>query len=760
MRSWRWLAFAGVLAASVVVGTGATVGYGLATGFDRAARDADLPDVIARFDRERRATVDQRVGALPNLEGRAYRAEFTNVEMAGNEGQSLERGVIHVVLGGRRGYAVTEGRDLSPRSGEVVVERGLAREWDLAPGDPLVVEDLGQLRVAGVAVSPDNVAFPLARGARVYVGAQEVREAFGFFGEIEPNLALLWLNDPSRADITLAQARAVSFGIGSLSFVTREGVRVLLSQAAGIVISLLVAFSLVALVAAGTMLAAGAHADVQRRLGAIGVQRALGFTPGRIAVRQAGEAALVALPAAALGLAVGTLAVAGPAARLLAALNEQPPGTALLLPLGTCLVGVVGLVTAAATWPAWRAARRPPAEILRGGDLARPQRRTRRAAADGRLSGGARFAPAGRLPRGLLPLGARFALAARGRWAASVLTIGVCAGVVTLMLALASLLDRLRDDPGTVGKRYELTARLPVGRLEEVKAIPGVADAAPRYQVPVTDSFRLGEPLRLVAYPGDHTRFEAPPLADGRRLRSTAEAEVGLGLADALGLRPGSTLAVQTEGGAEVRFRVRGVVRALENEGRIAYVRPDRLLAAEPGLDPSFAIRLRGGADRARVSAALQDLGAPPQRVGGATTRNGAFLGILAAVLRGVGLAVGLVCLYALVQALAMTARERRGAVALLRAVGGDDRSVGLVLAGSALAVAVPAAVTGVVLERVVFGPLVASLAADFASLPLAPSAGQVALVVAGLLLLAALATGAVARRVMREPVVAGLREE
>ena len=74
---------------------------------------------------------------------------------------------------------------------------------------------------------------------------------------------------------------------------------ILLSQAAGIVISLLVAFSFVALLAAGTMLAAGAHADVQRRLTGLGVQRALGFGPGRIAAQQAVESALVAIPAAA-----------------------------------------------------------------------------------------------------------------------------------------------------------------------------------------------------------------------------------------------------------------------------------------------------------------------------------------------------------------------------------------------------------------------------------------------------------------------------
>ena len=732
----------GIAAASIVVGTATTVGYGLASGFDRAAREADLPDVVAHFDRERRSTLDARVRALPNLESRSYRREITGIRLRDNGGHVLRRGTVHIVLGGRRGYAITDGHDLSPRSDEVVIERGLAKEWHLRPGDPLRLEGFGDLRVAGIALSPDNVAFPLASTARVYLGEQEVRDAFDFREEIRPDIALLWLHDPARADITLAQARVTSFGIGSLSFITREGIRVLLSEAAGIVISLLVAFSLVALLAAGTMLAASAHADVQRRLGAIGVQRALGFTPVSIAARQAREAALVALPAAAAGIAVGALVVAGPSASLLSALNEQPPGAALALPLLAGLAAVVALVTVAAAWPAWRAARRSPAAILRGGDLARPRR--------------ARGAGRG----GLIALGAGFTLAPRGRWLASVLTIAVSAGVVLLMLALASLLVRLRDDPGTVGKRYQLSARLDASQLPAVRALPGVRDAAPRYQLSAADSFRLGQAVRLIGYPGDHTRFEAPPLASGRRLRAANEAEVGLGLAEALGLRAGSTLAVQAPGGDEIRLRVAGVVRALENRGRVAYVRDTPLLAAEPRLQPSLAIRLTAGADRAAVAAALSSLGARTTRVGSATTSNAQFLGILAAVLRGVGLAIGLVCLYALVQALAITARERRGAVALLRAAGGDRATVALVLAGAALAVIVPAALAAVVLERVALGPLVGSFAAGFAFLELAPSVAQVAAVVAGLLVLAGAATSIVARRAMREPIVAGLREE
>ena len=121
----------------------------------------------------------------------------------------------------------------------------------------------------------------------------------------------------------------MAFGLGKLQFITRTGVQILLSQAAGIVISLLVAFSLVALVAAGMMLAAGAHAEVQRRLTGFGVQRALGFSPARIAAQQAAEAAVVAVPAAALGITLGALVVARPAADLLAALNELGPGWAL-----------------------------------------------------------------------------------------------------------------------------------------------------------------------------------------------------------------------------------------------------------------------------------------------------------------------------------------------------------------------------------------------------------------------------------------------
>ena len=508
-------------------------------------------------------------------------------------------------------------------------------------------------------------------------------------------------------------------------------------------ISLLVAFSLVALVAAGTMLAAGAHAEVQRRLSGFGVQRALGFTPGPDrraaggrggARRGAGRAARARARRARRRRAVGRAARRAQRAAARARAARAARARAARASWRSS--------SAAATWPAWRAARRPPAEILRGGDLA-----ARRA---------------GERPRGgLLALGARFATAARGRWLAAVATIAVCAGVVTLMLALASLLERLRDDPGTVGKRYQLTVALAtVHGAVDARDVPGVDAVGARYAS--TRPTRSGSASRCGSSP-------TPATTRSSRRRRWPRAGASAGRARS---RSGSGWPTRS-GCAPARRSPRSSRRrrgALPRRGRRARARerrPDRAgcsptgCSRAPDLDPQLVVRLEPGrrprrgdarADRARRRAAAASAPPRPQR---------AFLAVLAAVLRGVGLAVGLVCLYALVQALTMTARERRGAVALLRACGGDapdgraraggrgrrGRGPGGDRRGPARAGRVRAA------RRAARGRLRRRSRSR-------RRPGQVALVAVGLLALAAAATALVARRVLREPVVAGLREE
>jgi ABC-type lipoprotein release transport system permease subunit len=232
---------------------------------------------------------------------------------------------------------------------------------------------------------------------------------------------------------------------------------------------------------------------------------------------------------------------------------------------------------------------------------------------------------------------------------------------------------------------------------------------------------------------------------------------VGEGLAEALGLAPGHTVALGLAGGSELRLRVAGVVSSLDQEGRVAYVPAAALLRADPAAPSELAVVLTPGADQARVVAALTAMGAAPATATGATDRGGPLVAVLRTILRAVAVVDGLVCLYALIQACALTVQERRRTVAVLRAVGGGGGAVRRLLTGAALALVVPAGIAGVVLERFAFGPALSRLAVNYASLPLAATGTQILVTAAGLVGAAGVAVLWVGRQASREPVVEGL---
>jgi hypothetical protein len=78
-------------------------------------------------------------------------------------------------------------------------------------------------------------------------------------------------------------------------------------------------------------------------------------------------------------------------------------------------------------------------------------------------------------------------------------------------------------------------------------------------------------------------------------------------------------------------------------------------------------------------------------------------------------------------------------------------------LAGAAAALVIPAAVVGIALEAAVLGPSLSKLAAGYATLPLAPTALDIAIVLAGLVTASGIAVLWVARRATSESVVLGL---
>jgi hypothetical protein len=354
-------------------------------------------------------------------------------------------------------------------------------------------------------------------------------------------------------------------------------------------------------------------------------------------------------------------------------------------------------------------------------------------------------------------LGARLATARRARLAATLATLAVCTSFVLLMLALASELDTLANDPSALGRRYQLTATLPASAAPRVRALSGVSADAPHYEVSAVDSFSLGEITFVTAFKGDHTEFEDPPLLDGERMKGGREAEVGRGLAQILGLDVGSTLALTVADGSELRLRVAGIVSSVEHEGRVAYVPARALLAAEPDAPEELAVVAAPGASTQKVTSELEALGSKVTTTKGVVGSGKALVDALRALLLTIAIVDGLVCLYTLAQALTLTATERRAAIAVLRACGAGTGSIRALLAGAALAVLVPAAVLAVLLERFVLGPAVANIAAGYATLALGADLAQIGLLFAGLALVGALAVFWVVRRVAAQPIARGL---
>ena len=767
----------GIALAAAMLSAAVVVSYGLGTGFDRAASAAHLPDLIVRFNGVSADSVARRITALPDVAGYSLRTEVTDTTVSSG-GEVRDDAIAEVVNPGRdQGYAVIAGRNLSGRGREVLLEPAFAQAWGVRIGSIFDVGGLGPERVVGFAEAPDNVGFPLAK-PRYYLS----RAQFGPDPNPQVNLAEIWLRNPAYLNEVLVQARATSFGLQNIQFATRSGVRTLLDQAAGIVIDLLVALSLIALVTAGVMLAASARAEVQRRLGAIGVRRAVGTTRGQVVLAQLVEGLIVAVPAATVGVAAGTLATDAPANRLLTLLNEPSPGWALALPLFAAWLAAVALPVAGAAWPAWRATAGPVVGLLRGADVASRARAGRTAVRRGAASPAGASRPAASRPAasrpaasrpaasrpaatrtafppaaGLTALGARLVAARRTRLVATALTLGLSTAFVLLMLALASTLGSLETDPGALGKRYQLTAYLPPSAAREVRRIPGVAAVAPRYEDQAADSFSLGETIDVIGYPGNHTQFEAPPLVSGHRLRGPREAEVGLGLADALGLNDGSTLALAFSSGDELRLRVAGIVSSLDHDGRVAYIPARAMLSADPDAPSSLAIVLRAGANAGAVSAALSAIGGEPTAAAGATARGVPLVDVLRTILRAIAIVDGLVCLYALVQACALTVQERRRTVAVVRACGAGPGAVRRLLVGAALALVVPAAIVGVLLERFVLGPALSHLAENYANLSLTAGPAEVFATLAGLAIAAGVAVAWVSRQASRESVVEGL---
>ncbi len=736
----------GLLLAGGMVGAAVETGYALSTGFARAQRRAATPDVVAHFANVSAADVRARLTPIAGIRELSLRVVARPLDLGIRRRDGVRRTGTAEVDGlppaGRTGVAVLEGRGLSGHGGEALVERGLAVEWGVRPGDRIRLSDNGRRfvgTVVGIALEPDTVAYPLAGRPRVYITDRELRRVAAIPGD-EVSEAGIVVADRTSLPSVLVQARVQSFGLTDVTYATRTGVRALVDEAGGLVGSLLVAFAIVAVGAAGATLTASANARVTRDLATIASLRAVGFPAWGLALSYGLESALLAIPAAALGVLGGGWLVSGPTERLLVQLNELAPPHPVGLPHVLAGAGLVLVSGLAAGVPALLAARRPIVDSLAGSTIASPRW--------GRSSG-----------RPFL-LGARLALARPVRLAGSVVAIGAAIATIFLMLGLARFLVAAANDPNSIGQRYSYLVDEDPGALAAVRATPGVAAAADRYETLGADAFDLGQPVRIVAFgTGAASVFAGRPLLEGRHVAADGEVEVGRGLSQALGLEPGGTLIADLSSGGELQLRVVGVVQELQSDGRVAYTTAPSLLAAAPGLAPQIAVRVAPDVGAATVEARLEEQGLAVFRPAGLVGSSTGFLHAVVALLRAVAVLDGFVCAALVVLGLLVLARERAVTIGVVRAVGGSGRQVASLLAGAAALTIGGALAVGYAAERFALSPLLSRIVERYGALPLTPRSADASLVVVAAVLVSVACSVVVARRLARTTVVAAMRE-
>ena len=729
---------AGLLLVGLLLGVAVATGYAISSGFDRAQQAASSPDVIARFDPAERDDVLTRARGLADVARLRVRRVVRPVDfvlLPRDDGGPTRFGTAELDAldpgtPADDGLALVAGRGLTGAPREVLIERGLATAWHLRAGDQVGIGNgrrRMRARVVGITLEPDVLAFPLASRPRIYVPASVAQDQLGV-GDRVTSLAI-WARNADRVPELLVQARSQSYGLTGLELATRASVRANIGEAAGIVLALLTAFAVMAMAAAAAMLAASAQARVLRDRGTLGTLRAVGASPAMAAASYAFEAALLALPALALGVALATWLADAPTARLLGLLNELPPHL-----LGWPQLAIVAggtLVSATAAFvPALLAAREPPLRLLRD---------VPPAAGRGRVAGRP------------LALGARLAAARPLRLIATAAVLAMAAGLVLLMLGLGRFLLDVERDPAVLGDRFALAVDDGPAALAAVRSTPGVAAAVLRWQTRGADAFDLREPVTLVALGrgGEDYRL---PLVSGRRA-GPDEAEIGAGLADTLGLGAGGRLLAELPDGGQVSVPVAGVVRELSHDGRVAYVPPASLLRAAPDLAPQVAVALTPGATPDEVTRRLTDRGLHVVAARTSASDARELVDAVVLILRLVAIIDGLVCAGLLALAVATVVRERAATVAVVRTVGAQPGQVRMLVAGIAAAYLVLALPAAVLLEELLLGPAVSRLVGRYGDLPLGVSAADALLVVAVALALAAAVAWWLTARLLAVPV-------
>jgi putative ABC transport system permease protein len=506
--------------------------------------------------------------------------------------------------------------------------------------------------------------------------------------------------DPSntelQADVTTIRA---ALPPGSITSSTNYiAIRTVFNITNQITTGLLLAFSVVALLATVAIVASLVTGIVISAYREIGIMKALGFTPLQVDLVFVLQILIPVAAGSLIGVAIGTAAAQPLVASSWQALQlaYQPAYSAGID--AVVLVGALLVVTVAAFVPAFRAGRLRAAEVIARASAPRGKsgRWLRRL--------GARL----RLPRALV-LGSGDAFARPTRAIMTAMTIFIAAATVTLALGVPRSFSTIIS-ASTSGLNTDVVVRRTaaisdadatnainsagrparvVGELDQSVAVPGIGD-------PVLARMFRGDPAQLGFL-----------LYSGRWYNAPGEAVAPRALMQDAHLRLGQHFTV-TVGGKTVSLLLVGDALDATGGGHSLLMDLATVQAIEPAAAPdTYLIALQPGSSIdsyiSRVAAAQPDL----LDVSKASVDAITITQTVSNVLLALGALMIVIAIAGIFNTLLLNSRERVRDTATLKAIGMSPRQVMLMVAASAAplaiiagALAIPA---GIGLDRALF---------------------------------------------------------
>jgi putative ABC transport system permease protein len=652
--------------------------------------------------------------ALAAVDGVRATAVRTQADLPVRVGPDKLRGRVVGIPAGHQPavdrLTVLEGR-YPAAPGEVAVEHHLAGHFGLHPGSR--VDVLGARGWRPVTVSAVVSSAEYLWPARSRQEPITTAEDFGVLFVPQPALDALapdaapqiqvLLTDAARGTGVLAAVRSRADGLGATTTTTRaeQPSNSLLQEDINGFSQLSFLFPLLFLTASGmaTYVLLTRRVDAEREV--IGMLLASGMSRRTVLGHYLGYGLAAGASGAVLGVVTGE-ALARLVSRFYLQAIDLPTSLAVLgvARPSTVALGLgfgLGAAAVSALLPAMAAARLAPAEAMRG---IQPPSRAGRSLAEKLLPPLRRAPTTVRLVlRGVGRNRRRTAFTATG----VVMSLLVVLTSWTMIDTMSALLSVQFDQVSRQDARVDLTTTADQAALDRLAAVPGVAEAEPLAQVPVTlESGGGAYATALVAMPAGTGLHGFRLLGGGTTSLSAVPSGsilVGRAVQDLLGAGTSDTVTVVGPGGTRTPARIAGLLD--EPLGTYAYA-PLSAVNSLVGPAPphSALLRLEPGADRdavRRAVTAAPDVAAyeDSQALKQAFDRyTGLFYGFIGAML-----VLGAVMAFAIIfTTMSVTIVERSREVATLRTAGVHRRAVAALVAGENLLVTLLGVVPGLAL--------------------------------------------------------------